>query len=149
MNKMRNNMNKSRRKRKVVIMDTDIIIHSLENKIDFMNEIIAIIEHPVKLCVTSSTLRELEKMAKRGSWRISRIANIALNLLKKKSIEVIDDEYLGELSTDEKIAILAEKLEGIVATDDRELRKKLKEKGIPVIYVREESKLVLDRNIYW
>ncbi|RLE66874.1 MAG: hypothetical protein DRJ38_00555 [Thermoprotei archaeon] len=149
MNKIKDKINENRRIQKLVIVDTDIILHSLENKIDLVEEIRSIIEYPIQLCVLRSTIYELEKIARIGSWRTSRMARIALKMLVNKNIEIIDDECLGDMPTDEKIVLLAEKLDAIVATDDRELRKKLEKKEIPVIYTREKKKLVLNRNIYW
>lgn len=74
---------------------------------------------------------------------------MALQIIKNEKIRILEDEHLGNKPTDEKIILLAEELNAIVATDDRELRKKLEKLGIPVVYTRERKKLALNRNIYW
>ncbi len=132
-----------------MIIDTDILLHSIENKIDLVDEIASIIEYPIKLCVLRSTICELEKIARKSSWKTSKTANMALQIIKNEKIRILEDEHLGNKPTDEKIILLAEELNAIVATDDRELRKKLEKLGIPVVYTRERKKLALNRNIYW
>lgn len=149
MNEMRDEINENRRRKKLVIIDTDILLHSIENKIDLVDEMASIIEYPIRLCVLRSTICELKKIARKSSWKISKTADIALQIIKDKKIKILEDGHLGNRPTDEKIILLAKGLDAIVATDDRELRKKLENLGIPVVYTRERKKLALNRNIYW
>jgi len=73
----------------------------------------------------------------------SRGAKLALKLIEEKCTIIDLDEVRG-LNTDESILKAAIKLEAVVATNDRELRKKLRSKGIPTIFLREYSHLEID-----
>ncbi|MCD6458321.1 MAG: hypothetical protein J7K82_05665 [Thermoproteales archaeon] len=138
-------LNKSTKEQKVVILDTDFLMHSIDNKLNFIEEIRNLIEGPIRICVVKSTLKELQKISRNKSWKYSRTARLVLDLLKAEKIEVLDDDFINEKSTDKKIAILAKKMSGIVATDDKEFRRKLLKEDIGVIFIRQKKKLILVR----
>ena len=79
----------------------------------------------VEFCITSSVLDELEKMAK-TKFKAKR----ALLLLKSlPSLKIINSNK----KADESILEVAKKIGAVVATNDKELRKKLKELGIKAL----------------
>lgn len=115
---------------KKVILDTNALMMVFQFRIDLEKELERILGK-VEILVPSSVIRELEKIRK---WE----ARASLNLAKKyKIIEV-------EKDGDNSILDLAKSLGAYVVTNDGELRKRLKENRIRVIYLRNYSHLVVD-----
>lgn len=90
-----------------------------------------------RLVVPTAVVQELHLLAthKKGQKK----AAAALKLIEK--YETIDD---SSNSADEALVKIAEKTHGIVVTNDRELRKLLKNRGLPVIFLRGRKKLVME-----
>ena len=81
-------------------------------------------------------------MAEKGSPSIQKQASLALNLAQKcRQIQV--ERKTGE-TNDDVILRIAVEWNSPVATNDRELRKRLRAKNIPVIFLRGESRLELE-----
>jgi len=124
---------------KKIVLDTSFLVDSIKFKID-LEEIDKLVSQPYKLLTINSVIKELEKLsAKEG--RDSKNAKIALKLVKSKRIKILKSKVLkSKGSTDKAIIKLSDK-KTIVATDDRELRKKLKNLGIKTIYLRAKKKI--------
>jgi len=84
-----------------------------------------------EIIVPSCVIEELKRI---NRWE----AKAALQLAEK--FKKIDTEKKG----DEGIIEIAEKTRGYVLTNDRELRKKLRERGIKTIYLRALKYLEMD-----
>jgi rRNA-processing protein FCF1 len=65
-----------------------------------------------------------------------------LPILEKLGVEIIDSNLKGPV--DDLIVEFAEKNKAIVLTLDLELKRRLVDRGIPVIYLRAGKKLVLE-----
>jgi rRNA-processing protein FCF1 len=85
-----------------------------------------------QIIVPSSVISELENLSKKH-----RIAKTALKFSER--YETIHVDKIGDKALIE-IASKARK-KTIIVTNDREMRKKLNELGMPVIYVRSSSHL--------
>jgi len=76
---------------------------------------------------------------KKGKGKKKINAKAALKLIKK--FETYSDE---EKCVDNSIVNIALKTQGIVFTNDKELRKRLKEESLTVIFLRGKKKLELE-----
>jgi|SRR5438309_7580854 len=119
-----------------IIFDTNFLIDLFRFKID-IEEVKGLVGDGVKFFVTTSTVNELEKISVRSS-PVSGFAKIVLGIIPSK-FEVIksrgisfDKEIFEELNDNT-----------IVATNDSELRKRLKTLGIKTIYLRARKKLAM------
>jgi len=90
--------------------------------------------HPV---VPTAVVEELQILSTRGIGQ--KKAAAALRLIVK--YDTIDQEAD---TVDEALMRIAEKTNGIVVTNDTELRKRLKNRGFSVIFLRGKKKLALD-----
>jgi rRNA-processing protein FCF1 len=81
---------------------------------------------------------ELIFLSKHGKGKKRYNAKPALELIKK--YELSEAEGNG----DDSVLNLARKFDGIVVTNDKDLRKRAKDIHLHTIYLREKSKLVLD-----
>jgi rRNA-processing protein FCF1 len=121
---------------KTVILDSNAILMFFEFSIDWETELDRLLGgyHPV---VPTAVVQELQILATRGEGH--KKAAAALKLIGK--YDTIDQEAD---TVDEALLKIAEKTQGIVVTNDIELRKQLKNRGFSVIYLRGKKKLVLD-----
>ncbi len=113
----------------MIIVDTNILIDCK----NLMEEIKKFSEfgEPV---ILDTTIKELEKMN-------NRKGKLALELIKHYKIKIIKTE---EKSTDKGILNIASKND-VVATNDINLIKKLKLKGIGVLRLRQKKYLTLEK----
>ena len=90
------------------------------------------------IIVPMPVVRELEFLSKHGKGKKKLFAKSSLKLIEKYDTEDIDEEG------DNAVFCLAKKLDGIVATNDRELRERLKAASVQVIYLRGKKQLSMD-----
>ena len=76
-------------------------------------------------------------MLKKSKGNDAVAANIGLELLKKENVKVIN---ISEKNVDNAIVEIADK-NTIIATNDKELRQRLKNKNIKTIYLRNKKYL--------
>ncbi|MBS7642701.1 MAG: 30S processome protein Utp24 [Candidatus Bathyarchaeia archaeon] len=125
-----------------VILDSNFLLLPFQFGIDPFEAVKDLLDRNVEFIVLPQIVEEVRHIAD-GMGDNSRGARLALKLIEEKCIIMDLDEVRG-LNTDESILKAAIKLEAVVATNDRELRKKLRSKGIPTIFLREYSHLEID-----
>lgn len=91
-----------------------------------------------QLTVPSLIIQELENIKKRSKGKNRSAAKIALKLAKSSPIVIKNVELRG--TVDDTLLQISE----ILCTNDRELRRKARERGIPVIYLRQKKYLAVD-----
>jgi len=113
------------------IMDTNALMIPGQFGVDVFSELEKLGYH--RFIVPKQAVCELKMLCKKGGNKVA--ASLALSLLDR--CEVIDAE--GE--TDDAIIQIAEDMNAAVVTSDAELRKRLKDKGITTIYLRQKKRL--------
>ena len=114
--------------------------------IDIFSEMERIIEEPYNLCIVDKTEKELENLVfKYGRKKEGLNAKLAYILLKQKSLKKIkssNNEYV-----DDTIVNYAKKNSNIiVATQDKELKKRLKTQNIRLIVLKQKKYLSFEVN---
>jgi hypothetical protein len=108
-------------------------------KVDIFSELDRVLQTKYELLVPEPVLRELENIKDRGTPKEKAAARVALDLVSKRA------KIIGAKGkTDDAIAMLAEKWRALVATNDSKLRRKLRRRGVPVIFLRERSHLIVN-----
>ncbi|MEM2873327.1 MAG: hypothetical protein QXD82_04060 [Nitrososphaerales archaeon] len=111
-----------------VLLDASFILTLASKPLKFIEELEEMLGK-VELLVLEDTVKELEAISKRPSVKKAKQAKLALDfVMKLKQIT-----YAYEGSVDDKILKYAKENEFIVATMDRELRKRLRNMGLSVI----------------
>jgi rRNA-processing protein FCF1 len=136
---MASNRVRGDRKIRYVILDTNAILMCFEFSIDLENEIFSLIGNS-HIIVPEPIYEELKILSTKGKGNKRIKAKGAIGLIKKYDIVSLD----YDLSGDTAIFKYAKDLNAFVVTNDKELRKKLKNESISVIYLRGKQKLVLD-----
>lgn len=125
-----------------VILDSNALFVPLQFRIDIFEEIRRLLNRNVEFILLSSVKRELEMLATKDSPKIRREALFALKLGEKcKYVSVEND---GELTVDDAIVRVAKKWSSPVFTNDIQLKRKLRDISVPVIYVRQKTRLDID-----
>ncbi|MCX8176506.1 MAG: hypothetical protein N3E48_04675 [Candidatus Bathyarchaeota archaeon] len=127
-----------------VILDSNFLLLPLNLKIDIFTEVERLLATKVEFVLVPEVLSEVEKLTKSEKVSISRKAKLALQLANTKCVKMDFKEKPLNANVDDYIASLAEKYGYIVATADIKLKKKLRDKGVPVIYPRSRKHLVLE-----
>ncbi len=125
-----------------VILDSNALFVPLEFRIDIFEELKRLVNRNVEFVLLSPVKRELEMLAAKDSPKIRKEAFFALKLAEKcKYVPVENDE---KLTTDDAIVRVAKDWNSPVFTNDIQLKKKLRDISVPVIYVRQKSRLDID-----
>jgi rRNA-processing protein FCF1 len=119
-----------------IILDTNFLMLPIQFKIDIFAEIEMLVEGKYELCIMEGTIKELETLS--GSkGKDSVPAKLALELIERRGIKTLKAK---KSHVDDAILEVAGK-NTAVATNDRKLIKKLKDKNIKVVYLRSKNRL--------
>ena len=125
-----------------VILDSNALFVPVQFKIDIFSELERLLQRNFELILLSPVKRELMTLAGKGPPGMRRNAEYALRLAEKcKYVEV---DAAASALTDDAIVGVARDWEAPVFTNDRQLRKRLRDISVPVIYVRQKSRLEID-----
>jgi len=122
---------------KIVILDSSAVMMLFEFSINLEDELTRLLGR-FQILIPSPILKELKFLSEHGKGKKRLIAKPALELIKKY-------EIIGENgAADDSVLLLAQKFNGIVVTNDRDLRKRVKEASLHNIYLRGKSRLALE-----
>lgn len=137
--------NSERKEALKIIVDSNALFVPLQFKIDIFAELEKLLNRSFKLILLSTVKRELETLTKKGSPKIRKQAAYALALSER--CRLVEVNAAPHTDVDDVIARMAADWKAVVFTNDEELRKKLRDISVPVIYVRQKSRLEIDRLI--
>ncbi len=112
---------------KKVVLDTNFLLIPGQFRVDIFEEIKRIADFRFKLYIFEKTEKELENILKNAKTKDRMAANIAKKLIKERDISYLKGDEA--LSVDEQIIEFARSNECFVATQDAELKRKLKKEG--------------------
>ncbi len=129
---------------KKIILDTNFLMIPLRFKVDIFSEFDRICPFNYKLCIFEQSLDELANIIEKQKGKSRNAARFALKLIKLKNIGIVKAE--GKY-VDSIILNNADK-DTIIATQDKLLKKKLLEKRVSVIILRQKKYLQLIEKLY-
>ena len=125
-----------------VILDSSFLFVPSQFHLDIFEELAELLNRTFEPIVLSPTHEELQRIADGSSAKLRKQAVFALRLAQKcRQVEAVRGD---EESHDDMIIRVALETASYVATNDRALRKRLRSKSVPVIYLRQKSRLALD-----
>ncbi len=127
-----------------IILDSNALFVPLQFKIDIFEELKTLLNRNFELVLLSPIRRELEKLAEKGSPGMRRNASYALNLAERCVFYDVNREFT---SPDDAVLQMAKEWNCPVFTNDRELKKRLRDINVPVIYVRQKSRLEINGRV--
>ncbi len=127
--------------KKKIILDTNFLLIPVQFGVDVFSEIRRICDFSYELVIVPETRIELNGIIESGrsNQRDKRAARIALQLLKKFRVKATKNRKLFKRA-DEAIIAIADK-NSCVATQDVELKRRLHEKAVCLIILRQKQYL--------
>jgi len=127
--------------KKKVIIDTNFLLIPGQFMVDIFTELERVMQEPFELCIVEKSLDELNKLTLVGKEKDRFAAKLAVVLIGQKNLKRLPSSK-GYNSVDDIIVSYADK-DTFVATEDRILRKRLKEKRSGIIGLRQGKYLVV------
>lgn len=109
---------------------------------DIYEELAKLLNRNFESIILTPTMDELQRLAEEGSPKLRKQAALALQFARK--CRLVKTSKADHELHDDVIVRVASETNSYVATNDRDLRKKLRDVGVPVIYLRQRSRLAVD-----
>lgn len=127
-----------------IVLDTNFLMTPFNLGIDVVSELDRIINQKYEIIILKGTIEELKGLSKNPSLKVRKAARLALELAQRYTVV----DLVPENGNMDALIVKLSKKEGyIVATNDKNLRRKLKSEGVPTIYVRQKSHLQIDGDV--
>jgi len=125
-----------------IILDTNFLLVPMQFKVDIFLEIERIVHEKYELYVLDKTVDELNRLALNRNKKVKDrdAAKLAIKIAVAKGVKTIkttSDKYADDL-----IVEIADK-NTVVATNDIDLRRRVRNKGAKTILMRKKAFLVL------
>ena len=127
-----------------VILDTNFLFVPVQYNVDIFQELERVTNRKIQPIILSAIYEELKMLDRKGGVE-GKSARIALRYAD--NLKILDVKSKPGENVDNLILRVAADLKCPVATNDRFLRKKLRNISIAVIYLRQKSHLAIEGNI--
>ena len=124
-----------------ILLDSNFLIIPYQFKVDIFAQIDKISTFKYKIFILDKVLEELKNIVKEQKGKNRDAARIALKLVSVKDVSVIETE--SDQRTDDIILNIASKNNFIVATQDKDLKRKLINQGCRVIILKQKKILAI------
>ena len=135
-------MSKTIKRELKVILDSNFLFIPSQFQVDVFGELSNLLNRRFDPVLLSPTYRELLEIAEKGSPKMRQQASLALKFAEK--CRVVRVEKSLKETHDDVIVRVAAEWRCPVATNDRELRKRLRNMKVPVIFLRQRRRLELE-----
>jgi uncharacterized protein len=125
-----------------VILDSNALFVPLQFRIDIFEQLKTLLNRNLEFIVLSPIQNELQILSEKGTPQQRKNAFYALKLSEK--CKLVQVEQQKGMQVDDVIVKVASQWRCPVFTNDSLLRRKLRDISVPVIYVRQKSRLELD-----
>jgi rRNA-processing protein FCF1 len=126
-----------------VLLDSNFLILPASHKIDVFREIENLLCLNVVFVTIQPVINELKRLSRKPT-KLGKKASFALKLVSKCNIIELDSKNISNGNADDLILEFSKSRKIIVATTDINLKKRLREMNVPVIYLRGRSQIKLD-----
>ncbi len=127
----------------LVVPDTNFLLVPGQFGVDIISELNRILDVKFKIVIPNVVLDELDVIERKTRGKDLLAVRMAKKLAER--FETVEIGRFGEKPIDDQILDFAVKKERvIVCTNDKGLKKRLREKGVPVVYLRSKKILELE-----
>ncbi|WP_456423742.1 PIN domain-containing protein [Thermococcus sp.] len=127
----------------LVVPDTNFLLVPGQFGVDIISELNRILDVRFKILIPNVVLQELDVIEKKTRGKDLLAVRMAKKLAKR--FETVEIGRFGERPIDDQIFDFAVNNERvIVCTNDKGLKKRLRENGVPVVYLRSKKILELE-----
>ena len=127
---------------KEVVIDTNFFMVPFQFNVDVISELEKLLPS-YNLTTPSFVINELKGLKKNSKGKTRMNANLALKLANSSKVEIKDISLLENETVDDALLRVSE----VLATNDIELKKRAKDKGITVAYLRQKKYIAIEGKI--
>ncbi len=127
---------------KEVVIDTNFFMVPFQFNVDIITELEKVLPS-YKLTTPSFVINELKGLKRNNKGKIRLNANLALKLANSSKVEIKDISLLENETVDDALLRVSE----VLATNDMELKKRAKAKGITIVYLRQKNYITVEGKI--
>lgn len=127
---------------KEVVIDTNFFMVSFQFNVDIIDELEKALPS-YKLTTPIFVINELKGLKRNNKGKIRLNADLALKLANSSNIEIKDISLENNETVDDALLRVSE----VLATNDIELKKRARKKGITVAYLRQKKYIAIDGKI--
>jgi uncharacterized protein len=125
---------------KIVVFDSSAILILFEYSINLEQELIRLLGS-YEIVVPSKIVEELKILCEKGKGKKKKLAKPALKLVENYKIVIDKSE-----KADDAVLNIAKKLNGVVFSNDKELKKRAKKEKIKTIFMRNKKYLMISED---
>lgn len=127
---------------KEVVIDTNFFMVPFQFNVDIIDELEKALPS-YKLTTPIFVINELKGLKRNNKGKIRLNADLALKLANSSNIEIKDISLEKNETVDDALLRVSE----VLATNDIELKKRARKKGITVAYLRQKKYIAIDGKI--
>lgn len=127
---------------KEVVIDTNFFMVPFQFNVDIIDELEKALPS-YKLTTPIFVINELKGLKRNNKGKIRLNADLALKLANSSDIEIKDISLENNETVDDALLRVSE----VLATNDIELKKRARKKGITVAYLRQKKYIAIDGKI--
>lgn len=127
---------------KEVVIDTNFFMVPFQFNVDIIDELEKVLPS-YKLTTPIFVINELKGLKRNNKGKIRLNADLALKLANSSNIEIKDISLENNETVDDALLRVSE----VLATNDIELKKRARKKGITVAYLRQKKYIAIDEKI--
>lgn len=127
---------------KEVVIDTNFFMVPFQFNVDIIDELEKALPS-YKLTTPIFVINELKGLKRNNKGKIRLNADLALKLANSSNIEIKDISLENNETVDDALLRVSE----VLATNDIELKKRARKKGIKVAYLRQKKYIAIDGKI--
>ena len=127
---------------KEVVIDTNFFMVPFQFNVDIVDELEKALPS-YKLTTPIFVINELKGLKRNNKGKIRLNADLALKLANSYNIEIKDISLENNETVDDALLRVSE----VLATNDIELKKRARKKGITVAYLRQKKYIAIDGKI--
>ena len=127
---------------KEVVIDTNFFMVPFQFNVDIIDELEKALPS-YKLTTPIFVINELKGLKRNNKGKIRLNADLALKLANSSNIEIKDISLENNETVDDALLRVSE----VLATNDIELKKRSRKKGITVAYLRQKKYIAIDGKI--
>ena len=127
---------------KEVVIDTNFFMVPFQFNVDIIDELEKVLPS-YKLTTPIFVINELKGLKRNNKGKIRLNADLALKLANSSNIEIKDISLENNETVDDALLRVSE----VLATNDIELKKRARKKGITVAYLRQKKSIAIDGKI--
>lgn len=127
---------------KEVVIDTNFFMVPFQFNVDIIDELEKALPS-YKLTTPIFVINELKGLKRNNKGKIRLNADLALKLANSSNIEIKDISLENNETVDDALIRVSE----VLATNDIELKKRARKKGITVAYLRQKKYIAIDGKI--